>query len=127
MIRQPSWKTAIDVLLIPIALFRVVVGYTVDVAMAFKYPMALDGCAAACASRWCTLNCHLRTLLHIDLTDYFATGVDPVSSELGAHIRIMTGFYFLCVAPFMAALVYALWARKDAIRAPAIVMGGMMA
>ena len=127
MTHQPSWKTAIDVVLIPIALFRVVVGYSVDVAMAFKYPMALDGCADACASLWCALNCQLRTLLHIDLTDYFATGVDPVSSELGTHIRVMTGFYFLCVAPFMAALVYALWTRNDAIRAPAIVVGGAMA
>ena len=115
------------VLLIPIALFRIVVGYSVDVAMALRYPMALDGCADACAGKWCAVNCSLRALLHIDLTNYLATGVDPVSSELGTQIRLMTGFYFVVVAPFMAILVYSLWNRRESIRTPALIVGGMMA
>jgi hypothetical protein len=127
MKRQPLWKTAIDILFVPIALFRVAVGYSVDVAMSFKYPMALKGCAAACPSRWCVLNCHLRSLLHLDMTEYLASGVDPVSSALGLHIRLMTGFYFVCVAPFMATLVYAIWTRREAIRLPAIAIGASMA
>jgi len=127
MNRQPRWKTAIDILLVPIALFRVVVACSVDVAMAFKFPMALNGCAAACAGRWCVLNCKLRSLMHLNLTDYLDTGVDPVSSALGWHIRLMTGFYAFCVAPFMVVLVYALWNKKEAIRVPAIVMGASMA
>jgi len=127
MNRQPPWKTVIDILLAPIALFRVVVGCSVDVAVAFKYPMALSGCTDACASRWCVLNCQLRNLLHLDMTDYLATGIDPVSSALGLHIRLMTGFYAVCVAPFMVVLVYALWNRRETIRIPAIVMGASMA
>ena len=123
---QPIWKTAIDILLVPIALFRVVVGSSVDIAVAFNYPMALNGCAAACTSRWCVLNCELRTLLHLDMASYLASGVDPVSSALGLHIRLMTGFYALCIAPFMVILVYALWKRKEAIRVPAIVIGASM-
>ena len=127
MKRQPSWKTAIDILLVPIALFRVAVGYSVDVAMALKYPIGLTGCADACSSRWCVLNCDLRNLLHLDLTSYLASGVDPVSSALGLHIRLMTGFYFVCVAPFMATLVYAIWTKNEAIRIPAIAIGASMA
>ena len=123
---QPIWKTAIDILLVPIALFRVVVGSSVDIAVAFNYPMALNDCAAACTSRWCALNCELRTLLHLDMASYLASGVDPVSSALGLHIRLMTGFYALCIAPFMVILVYALWKRKEAIRVPAIVIGASM-
>ena len=75
MRRQRFWKTVIDGLLVPIALFRVVVGCSVDVAMAFKYPMALKGSAAACTGTWCSFNCHLRALLHLDMTDYFATAL----------------------------------------------------
>ena len=126
MYLQPLWKTAIDILLVPIALFRVVIGSSVDIAVAFNYPMALNGCAAACTSRWCVLNCELRTLLHLDLASYLASGIDPVSSALGLHIRLMTGFYALCIAPFMVLLVYALWKRKEAIRVPAIVIGASM-
>jgi hypothetical protein len=127
MNRQPPWKTAIDILLLPIALFRVVVGYSVDVAVAFNYPLALTGCADACASSWCVLNCELRNLLHLDMASYVASGIDPVSSALGLHIRLMTGFYAVCIAPFMVILVYALWKRKEAIRVPAIVIGASMA
>ena len=127
MKRQPLWKTAIDMLLIPIALFRVAVGYSVDVAMALKYPVGLTGCADACSSQWCVLNCDLRNMLHLDLTSYFASGVDPVSSALGLHIRLMTGFYFVCVAPFMVTLVYAIWTKNEAIRIPAIAIGASMA
>ena len=123
---QPLWKTAIDILLVPIALFRVLVGYSVDTAVAFNFPMALNGCAAACTSRWCALNCELRNLLHLDMASYLASGVDPVSSALGLHIRLMTGFYALCIAPFMVLLVYALWKRKETIRVPAIVIGASM-
>ena len=126
MNRQSAWKSAIDILLIPIALFRVVIGCSVDIAFAFKYPMTLNGCADACTSRSCVLNCQLRTLLHLDMTDYLASGIDPVSSALGPHIRLMTGFYAICVAPFMVMLVYALWKKKEAIRVPAIVMGASM-
>src|SRR5580765_2107321 len=110
---QPLWKTVIDILFVPIALFRVAAGYSVDVAMAFKFPMALRGCAEACTSKWCVFNCQLRSLLHLDMTDYFATGVDPVSTALGLHIRLMTGFYFVFVAPFMVMLVYAIWTQKE--------------
>ena len=124
---QPLWKTIIDLRLVPIAVFRIVVGYSVDVAMAFKYPMALEECVAACPSRWCVLNCQVRRILHLDLSSYMASGVDPVSSALGPHIRFMTGFYFVCVAPFMATLIYAIWTRNEAIRWPAIVIGGSMA
>ena len=127
MNRQPPWKTVIDVVLVPIAVFRVVVACSVDVAMAFKFPMALRGCADACAGRWCVLNCEVRKLMHLDMTDYLDTGVDPVSSALGLHIRLMTGFYAFCAAPFMVVLVYALWTKKEAIRVPAIVMGASMA
>src|SRR6476661_2523288 len=127
MNRQPPWKTAIDILLVPIALFRVVIGCSVDIAVAFNYPMALNGCADACTSRWCALNCELRKQLHLDMASYLASGVDPVSSALGLHIRLMTGFYALCIAPFMVILVYALWKRKEAIRVPAIVIGASMA
>lgn len=123
----PAWKVLIDVLLLPVALFRVVVACSVDVAMAFNYPMAPAGCAAACASGWCVLNCKLRGLLHLDMTLYLDSGVDPVSSALGLHIRLMTGFYAFCVAPFMVVLVYALWNRKEAIRVPAIAVGAVMA
>jgi hypothetical protein len=124
---QPAWKSFLDIVLVPIALFRIVVGYSVDVAMAFKYPMALDGCATACSSRWCAFNCELRSILHLDLSTYMASGVDPVSAALGPHIRFMTGFYFLCVAPFMMMLLYAIWTKNEAIRLPAIVVGGSMA
>jgi hypothetical protein len=124
---MPRWKTALDVLLIPIALFRVVIAYSVDVAMTFHYPMALRGCAAACAGAWCEWNCRLRGALRIDLSEYVASGVDPASTALDWPIRLMTGFYFLCVAPFMALLVYSLWAKKPAIRTPAIVMATLMA
>jgi len=111
-----SWKTVIDILLVPIALFRIVVGCSVDVAMAFKYPMALNGCADACVNRWCVFNCHLRNVLHLDLSLYMDSGVDPVSATLGPHIRFMTGFYFVCVAPFMVLLCYALWTRRVAMK-----------
>ncbi len=121
------WRTVIDVLLVPIALFRVVVGCTIDVAMAFKYPMGLAGCEAACVGKWCEFNCRLRALLHVDMLDYFATGVDPVSASLGMQIRLMTGFYFACVGPFMIVLVLALWTKREAIRVPAIVVGATMA
>ncbi|HZS37234.1 MAG TPA: hypothetical protein VFF06_10420 [Polyangia bacterium] len=127
MSRPARWKLAIDVALTVIALYRVVVAYTVDVAMAFKYPLALDGCAAACASRLCALNCRMRAALHVDLRDYISSGIDPASSALGLPIRFMTGFYFVCFAPFMVLLVYALWTRRDAIRAPAIAMGAIVA
>ncbi len=122
-----SWKTVIDILLVPIALFRIVVGCSVDVAMAFKYPMALNGCADACVNRWCVFNCHLRTVLHLDLSLYMASGVDPISATLGPHIRFMTGFYFVCVAPFMVMLMYAMWTKNEAIRRPALAIGGSMA
>src|SRR5262245_65326985 len=121
MNRQPPWKTAIDILLVPVALFRVVIGGSVDTAVAFNYPMALNRCADACTSRWCVLNCELRQLLHLDMAAYLASGVDPVSSALGLHMRLMTGFYAVCVAPFMVVLLLALWKKKEAIRAPAIV------
>ena len=126
MNRQPLWKTAIDILLVPIALFRVVIGCSVDIAVAVNYPMALNGCADACTSRLCVLNCELRKLLHLDMASYLASGIDPVSSALGLHIRLMTGFYAVCIAPFMVILVYALWNKKEAIRVPAIVMGASM-
>jgi hypothetical protein len=124
---QPPWKTAIDILLVPIALFRVVIGYSVDIAVAFNYPMPLNGCVDACTSRWCVFNCELRKLLHLDMASYLASGVDPVSSALGLHIRLMTGFYAVCIAPFMVVLLLALWKRKEAIRVPAIVIGASMA
>ncbi|HEY2773256.1 MAG TPA: hypothetical protein VGK20_04290 [Candidatus Binatia bacterium] len=127
MSRQPTWKTAIDILLVPIAVFRVVVGYTVDLAVALGYPPTLRGCAAACSSGLCAFNCELRQLLRLDLADYLASGIDPVSSELGLHIRFMMGFYAVCVAPFMVMLVYALWRKKEAIRGPAIMVGSSMA
>src|SRR5438445_9894929 len=116
MRRQSRWKTVLDVALIFVALFRVVVGYSVDVAMTLGYPMALRDCGAACASALCAFNCRLRGALHLDMAEYVASGVDPASAALGLPIRIMTGFYFLCVAPFMVLLVYSLWTRRAAIR-----------
>lgn len=123
----PNWKILLDVLLIPVALFRVAVGCSVDVAMAFRFPMKLDGCATACSGALCRCNCQLRGWMHLDLTDYFASGVDPASTALGWPIRLMTGFYFLGVAPFMVVLLLALWTRKEFIRVPAIIMGTVMA
>jgi EXPERA (EXPanded EBP superfamily) len=124
---QPRWKRVLDVALALVALYRVVIAYTVDVAMTFKYPLALDGCAAACAGRFCALNCRLRAALHLDLREYLASGIDPVSSALRMPIRIMTGFYFVCFAPFLVVLVYSLWKRREAIRVPAIAMGAITA
>ena len=112
-----------------VALFRVVIGYTVDVAMTLRYPLALGECRSACAGAGalCRLNCHLRGALHLDLAAYVASGVDPASAALQLPIRIMTGFYFTCVAPFMVLLIYALWTRREAIRTPAIAMAAIMA
>ena len=42
-------------------------------------------------------------------------------------LRIMTGFYFVCFAPFMVLLVYCLFTRRDFIRTPAIAMGVLIA
>ncbi len=120
-------RKLLDLVLIPVALFRVVVGVSIDSAMTFRWPMALGGCESACASAWCAWNCRLRGALGVDLSQYVASGVDPAAAALAWPIRLMTGFYFFCVAPFMVLLIYSLWARRPAIRAPAIVMGGLMA
>ncbi len=124
---RPRWKLGADVALTAIAIYRVVIAYTVDVAMTFRYPLALDGCVAACASRACAINCRMRAALRLDLGAYVASGVDPASAALGLPIRAMTAFYLACFAPFMALLVYCLWTRREWIRAPAIAMGAITA
>ena len=73
--RQAWWKTALDVALIVVALFRVVIGYSVDVAMTLRYPLALADCRAACASAMCAFNCRLRGALHLDMAPYVQSGV----------------------------------------------------
>ncbi len=123
--RKRSW--ALDVALTVLAVYRVVVAYSVDVAMAFRYPLSLKGCAVECASRLCEFNCRLRAAMHLDMSDYVNSGVDPVSAALDWPIRLMTGFYFVGVAPFMVLLVYCLWRQRDFIRKPAIAMGLIIA
>jgi hypothetical protein len=121
------WRRVVDVALVIVTVFRVVVAYSVDVAMTFKYPLALDGCVAACTSGACRFNCHLRQALHLDMKPYIESGVDPMSAALGMPLRIMTGFYFVCFAPFLVLLVYCLFTRREAIRTPAIAMGVLIA
>jgi hypothetical protein len=125
--RLPLWKTILDGALIVVTLFRVVVAYSVDVAMTFRYPLALDGCVAGCASGLCAINCRMRAALHLDMGAYVASGVDPVSAALQMPIRVMTGFYFVCFAPFLVLMVYALKTRREWIRTPAIAMGCVIA
>jgi len=119
------WRRILDVLLLVVTLFRVVVAYTVDVAMTFRYPLGVD--ASACTSALCRLNVHVRAALHLDLRAYVDSGVDPVSAALAMPIRIMTGFYLTCFAPFLVVMMYALWTRKEWIRTPAIAMGVLIA
>jgi hypothetical protein len=122
---MPAWKTAINVLLVFIAIFRMIIGCTVDVAMTMNYPLALKDCAA-CTSAMCAVNCSMRSAIHLDMGSYVESGVDPVTTALGLPLRLMTGFYFAVVGPFMVALVYALWAKKEWIRLPAIGMGAVL-
>ena len=117
------WRRILDIAIVIVTIYRVVVAYSVDVAMTFKYPLGLDGCAAACTSAMCRANCQVRAALHLDLLPYVASGVDPMSAALQMPIRIMTGFYFVCFAPFLVVLVYSLFTRREAIRTPAIAMG----
>jgi hypothetical protein len=115
-------KRVLDVLLTLVAVFRVVIGYTVDVAFVLGYPLQLAGCAQSCASAMCRWNCDMRAALHLDLSAYVASGIDPVSSARGPGIRLLAGLYFL-VAHLFVVLAYALWTRKGWIRRPAIAMG----
>ena len=122
----PAWKTATDVLLVFITLFRLIIGYTVDVGMLFKYPLALKDCPAACASAMCELNCNLRATMHLDMEPYLVSGVDPAAVALGLPVRLLAGFYWIVVAHFLIVLVYALWTRKEWVRVPALAMAAVL-
>lgn len=122
----PLWKRGIDGFLIFVAIYRLFISYTVDVAIALGYPLDPQQAAMSCPSALCRIESKILAAIHMDLAGYARSGADPVFAAMRFPVRMMAAFCFSFYAPFLLVLVYALWTRREAIRVPAIAVAVLM-